>query len=394
MAADAELHVLMTADCVGGVWTHALELAGALGRRGVRVTLASLGARLTPHQRAAAACVPSLDLHESAWRLEWMDDPWDDVRAAGEWLLALERAVRPDVLHLNQFSFGALPFGAPKLVVAHSCVLSWWQAVRGAGAPRRYDTYRGAVTAGLEGAALVAAPTRSMLASLASHYGAHWQGAAIHNGRDPAAFAAGRKQPVILSAGRLWDDARNLAALEAVAPYLPWPVRVSGSAVHPCGGRRQLHGVEPLGELTAEALAAQFAAASIYALPARYEPFGQTALEAAFSGCALVLGDIPSLREIWGAAALYVPPDDHDALHEALTRLIEQPELRTAMGQRARLRAGRFTPQRMADGYLRTYRWLLGNRRRETQHTYAHRAAQVEALPEGPDAARKTKALA
>ncbi len=32
-------------------------------------------------------------------------------------------------------------------------------------------------------------------------------------------------------------------------------------------------------------------------LPARYEPFGLSVLEAALSGCALVLGDIPSLRE-------------------------------------------------------------------------------------------------
>ena len=51
-------------------------------------------------------------------------------------------------------------------------------------------------------------------------------------------------------------------------------------------------------------------APSIYALPARYEPFGLSVLEAALSGCALVLGDIPSLREIWDGAALFVDPDD------------------------------------------------------------------------------------
>jgi len=362
MSNDRGLHVLMTADCVGGVWNHALELARVLARRGARVTLASLGARLTPRQREEAGCVPSLGLHEGAWRLEWMDDPWRDVDAAGEWLLALERTVRPDVVHLNQFSFGALPFRAPKLVVAHSCVLSWWRAVHQAAAPRSFDAYRRAVSAGLEGAALVAAPTRSMLASLTGNYEACWQGLVIANGRDPSVYAPAPKQPVILSAGRLWDDAKNLAALEAVAPYLPWPVHVAGPASHPCGGRRPLHGVEPLGELSGDALAARFATASIYALPARYEPFGQTPLEAAFSGCALVLGDIPSLREVWGAAALYVPPDDHHALHAALSRLIAQPELRAEMARKARLRAARFTPERMGDGYLCAYRWLLASR--------------------------------
>jgi glycogen synthase len=56
-----------------------------------------------------------------------------------------------------------------------------------------------------------------------------------------------------------------------------------------------------------------YARASIYALPARYEPFGLSALEAALSGCALILGDIPSLREVWLEAAPYVSPDDESA---------------------------------------------------------------------------------
>ena len=60
------------------------------------------------------------------------------------------------------------------------------------------------------------------------------------------------------------------------------------------------------------------ARAAIYALPARYEPFGLTALEAGLSGCALVLGDIPSLREVWGETACFVPPDDRDAVIEVL----------------------------------------------------------------------------
>lgn len=363
MGTEDRLHVLMTADCIGGVWTHALELAGALARRGARVTLASLGARLTSHQRAEAMSIPSLGLHEGAWRLEWMDDAWEDVERAGAWLLELAQAMRPDVVHLNQFSFGALEFEAPKLVAAHSCVLSWWRAVHRVAAPSSFARYRRAVCAGLEGAGLVAAPTRSMLASLGDNYPASWQGVAIFNGRDPSGYAAGRKRPVILSAGRLWDDAKNLAALEAVAPCLPWPVHVAGPSAHPGGGTRALRGVVPLGSLCPRELAACYAGASIYALPARYEPFGQTVLEAALSGCALVLGDIPSLREIWGAAAVYVPPDDHDALHAALTRLIEQPQWRAAMAQKARARATRFTPERMGEGYLRAYRWLLHDRR-------------------------------
>jgi glycogen synthase len=354
-------HVLMTTDTVGGVWSHALELAAGLGERGVRVSLATMGAPLTPVQRAQAASLPGLQLHESDWRLEWMNEPWDDVRRAGDWLLGLERAVQPDVVHLNQFAFGALPFAAPKLVVAHSCVASWWRAVHRQFAPAGWDTYRQTVRQGLDGADVVGAPTEAMLSSLALDYGYIEGGLVLPNGRSPAMFIPGDKEPVVLSAGRLWDAAKNLAALQAVATRLPWPVCVAGSASAPGASERSIQapGVLWLGELAPDALAAQFSRASIYALPARYEPFGLTALEAALSQCALVLGDVPSLREVWGDAALYVQPEDHEALHAALMRLIDDPPLRQQMALKAWERARHFTPARMVDAYLSAYARLL-----------------------------------
>jgi glycosyltransferase involved in cell wall biosynthesis len=99
--------------------------------------------------------------------------------------------------------------------------------------------------------------------------------------------------------------------------------------------------------------------AGIYALPARYEPFGLSVLEAALAGCALVLGDIPSLREVWGESALYVAPDDHDALAHGLQRLIEDEALRERCAAAARARALTYTPQRMAAGYMEVYSDML-----------------------------------
>jgi glycosyltransferase involved in cell wall biosynthesis len=277
------------------------------------------------------------------------------------------------VLHLNQFAFGALRFRAPTLVVAHSCVLSWWRAVRGGSAPAHFDRYRHVVAAGLAGAGLVAAPTRAMLDALAEHHGLARPGLVLPNGRSPLVYRPSAKQPVVLSAGRLWDEAKNLAALEAVAPELPWPVYVAGATRNPGGGTRETRAVQALGELSPSALAVQMSQAAIYALPARYEPFGQSALEAALSGCALVLGDIGSLRELWGPAALYVAPDDHDALRDALLRLIEQPSLRDALARSARARALRFTPARMAHAYRRAYRQLIA-------HASPPRAPRMEAF--------------
>jgi glycogen synthase len=355
MAAEHAPRVLMTADTVGGVWTYAVDLARELAARGVEVALATMGAPPSPQQRQAVAGRPGISLFDSRWKLEWMQDCWDDVDGAGRWLLELERAIAPDVVHLNQFSFGTLPFRAPKLVVAHSCVLSWWRAVHGTSAPPEWDGYRARVRQGLAGAGLVVAPTQAMLSSLAQDYGLAVPGLVISNGVRAADFAPGRKQPFVLAAGRFWDAAKNLAALEQVAPGLPWPIKVAGATTHPDGGTRLPAGVQCLGELPRDALARELAGASIYALPARYEPFGLSALEAGLAGCALVLGDIPSLREVWADAAIYVPPDDQEALHEALLRLIEQPEERSRCAQAARQRAQQFTPDRTCEGYLGAY---------------------------------------
>src|SRR5215475_9546102 len=111
--------ILMTADTVGGVWTYAIELCSALESHGVEVALATMGNALDRSQALEAARIPGLQVYESTWRLEWMQDPWNDVDEAGEWLLDLERQTSPDAVHLNGYCHGSLPFAAPVLIVGH-----------------------------------------------------------------------------------------------------------------------------------------------------------------------------------------------------------------------------------------------------------------------------------
>lgn len=351
------MRALITADTVGGVWTYALELARALVPLGVEPVLATMGAPLTAAQRAEAAGV---ELHESAFKLEWMDEPWEDVARAGDWLLELEACLRPDVVQLNSFVHGALPWHAPVLLVGHSCVLSWWRAVKGGEAPPAWARYRAEVGRGVRAAAMVAAPTCAMLESLRRDYGPLPHPTVIANGRAAASFPSGAKEPLLFTAGRVWDEGKNLAALEAVAPRLPWPVWVAGDNRRPGGGLRTSP-LRILGKLPAAEVAAWLARASIYVLPARYEPFGLSALEAALAGCALVVGDIPSLREVWGEAAYYVPPDDVTALKHTLLRMIADEPHRAEMAALARNRALQYTPERMGRTYAAAYR-ALGTR--------------------------------
>lgn len=350
--------VLMTADTVGGVWTYAVELARVLAKHQVSVALATMGAPLTPMQYDEAASISHVQVYESAFKLEWMQDPWKEVDLAGKWLLELEEALRPDVVHLNGYSHGALPWRAPTLVAGHSCVLSWWLAVRGEAAPGMWSTYRRRVSKGLGAVNLVVAPSKTMAAMLNQHYGP-LEVRIIPNGRDPELFVPRQKDALVLTVGRVWDEGKNIAALEDIAARLDWPVYVAGD-VSPSDAR----GAEPenvcrLGVVPSNILANWFGRASIYALPARYEPFGLSVLEAGLTGCALVLGDIPSLRENWEGSAVFVPPNDSEALRLAIQDLIEDPERREALGVCGRARALQFTPERMASGYLGAYADLM-----------------------------------
>lgn len=350
--------VLMTADPIGGVWTYVLELARGLSVFGVEVALATMGRPLSQEQRREVADEANVTLYESRYRLEWMDDPWADVEQSGAWLLELENRLRPDLVHLNGYAHAALPWQSPCLVVAHSCLLSWWQAVRREDLPSRYQQYRQRVAQGLAAADLVAAPSAAMLQNIQKLYLPLPEARVVHNARSRTRFRPGRKQDFILSVGRVWDEAKNIGALVRNAYDLPWPVYVAGEINHPGGGSVTIEGVNRLGFLSPEELAPWYAAASVYALPARYEPFGLTVLEAALSGCALVLGDIPSLRELWDGAAVFVDPDSPDQLQEELCRLCADRKQQESLGDKALAQSRKFTAAKMVAGYLSLYRQL------------------------------------
>lgn len=351
--------ILMTADTVGGVWTYALELCRALAEYEVEVLLATMGARLSPDQERQAAEVQNLTVAESNFKLEWMEDPWDDVEAAGQWLLALSKRFQPDVIHLNGYAHGLLDFCRPVLVGAHSCVLSWWAAVKGGAAPPRWNEYARRVELGLRSAQLVVSPSDSFRRSLLRHYGELEHLVVIRNGRHFGRFRPGTKENLVLSVGRLWDPAKNATALAQIAPKLPWPVWIAGDAAGPDGGISAFENVHLPGRLGEDALAEVLGRAGIYALPAYYEPFGLSVLEAALCGCALVLGDIPSLRENWEGAALFVSPSDVDALEKALKALMNDATWRGELGQSALERAAQFDASSMGQAYWLAYRQLM-----------------------------------
>src|SRR3954469_24234883 len=223
--------VLMTADAVGGVWPYSLDLATAFRERGIETTLAVMGPSLTVDQRNEAAR-RGIHFAEAPFRLEWAESPWDDVDRAGDWLLGLAATVHPDIVHLNGYCHAVLPWKCRPIVVAHSCVRSWWRAVYGASAPAEWDRYNGAVMGGLGAAHLVIAPSLAMISMLHDEYGAFGPWAVIPNGRAAVGEMTDSiplKSDVVFSAGRLWDKAKNIEALTSVADQLSWRVVIAGA---------------------------------------------------------------------------------------------------------------------------------------------------------------------
>jgi glycogen(starch) synthase len=357
--------VLMSGDAVGGVWQYALELAAGLAGHGVEVLLAVMGDAPRPHQRAAAAGISGVRLVSMPYRLEWMADANADLDAAGRRLLGLEKSFAPDVVHLNGYAHADLAWRAPVVVVAHSCVRTWWRAVHGEDPPPAWDTYTDRVGRGLAAAQVVIAPTQAFLDMIEGAYGPVSAARVVTNGRImPRRTSADGKEPVILCAARLWDEAKDVRTLDAAAAAFPLPVYVAGATVDPSGsGREAFAHVRPLGALSDAALRRWFDRAAVFVSPALYEPFGLAVLEAAQSRCALVLSDIPTLRELWDGAALFVPPRDTLALAGALAHLAEDQDRLSRLGAAAAWRAQHYSRERMVQGTLAAYTEAASPRR-------------------------------
>jgi glycosyltransferase involved in cell wall biosynthesis len=356
--------VLITSDTTGSVWTLSLELARSLTKYDVSVALATIGPPLSAGQCEEAAKIGNLNLFESNFRLEWVGHTWRDIGPSGEWLLKLEDLINPDVVHLNGYIHGAIGWRAPTLVAGHSCALSGWNAVRDCTWPAEWENYRKAVARCLASADIVTTPTNALLHELQEHYGPLRDGRVIPTGRHSFLFVSGIKQKFVFAEGKASDKMINISALKCLAPKLSWPVVIAGDspsqtdrdavAQSTAGGNLQL-----LGRLVPRTLAFWLSQAGIYVLPARSETCGLPVLEAALAKCALVLGDIPGLREVWGDAAVFVPPDDVEALYHEIQKMIANEKSRLDYGLRAHRRALQFTPQRMADAYLDLYSELM-----------------------------------
>jgi glycogen synthase len=360
------MHILVTADTVGGVWTYVRELVTGMVARGVRVTLVSFGDAPSAGQTRWMEPLAGLDYRPTTFKLEWMQDSAADMEASSEFLRGIIRETRPDLVHTNKFYYGALECDVPLVVVAHSDVVGWWVAVHGEEPPQTswLSWYRDVVVRGLAAATVVIAPSQWMLDQVERYYLKPKRRAVIYNGRTPGLFSRRvTKNESIVTAGRLWDQGKNAGLL--LAAEMPAQIQIIGARQQPGAtgdesfsgeDMTNVHFLPPRDE---QQMACILARSAIYAAPSRYEPFGLALVEAALSRCALVASDIPSLRELWEGAAVFFRSNDAFDLRRALELLVRDPQVCRRYADLAHNHAVRkFSAARMTDDYMELYRAL------------------------------------
>jgi glycosyltransferase involved in cell wall biosynthesis len=365
------MRVLMTADAVGGVWSYSLDLARLLMARGIEIVLAVMGPAPDRAQRAEAAVIPNLELCHRPFDLEWFQNvSAAELARSSDWLLSLAEQHDIDVVHLNGYAHASAGWSVPVVVVAHSCVYSWWLGVHGTAPPAQYGVYWHRVAAGLRAASAVVAPSRWMLENLRSLYRMPLtKSEVVPNFTLSKARAAVVKGAFVAASGRFWDTAKNLRLLDDIAGQVRWPILVAGKLEGPDGTTGTAESVRTVGQLSRSEMAAWLSTAAIFAHPARYEPFGLAVLEAALSGCALLLSDIPSLRELWERCAVFASAENPEEWIEKLNRLIANTGERAQLAERATARAAEFLPEATAARYLDLYRRVARGRQVHSSET-------------------------
>jgi glycosyltransferase involved in cell wall biosynthesis len=353
------MRVLLTTDTIGGVWTFTKDLCSSLLAYGHDVALVSVGRLPSAAQREW--CVRMRAFASSRFRydaldvpLEWMQENARAYDAAERSLLQIARIFHADLIHANQFCFGALPTHLPKVVTAHSDVLSWAEVCRPEGLAdsawlRRYCAL---VNAGLRGATSIVAPTQWMAHALRRGFPAARNAAVILNGRTIEDTRVDPCQRVLqaVAIGRLWDEAKGFSVLAGMQAAMPVVV----------AGETTLEDAAAAGALSEEEVLALFRCSSVYVATSVYEPFGLAPLEAALCGCAVVANDIESLREVWGDAAIYYRGAAQ--LRGVLDRLVERPDELRCARLRSQRRGLELSIDKMVDGYLGLYTELLTGR--------------------------------
>lgn len=167
---------------------------------------------------------------------------------------------------------------------------------------------------------------------------------------------APERRRVVIAAGRLTEQKGFDLLLEAfhrVAPSHPdWRLEIYGRGLlqDELAARLQALGLTAVASLagTTQELGEFLASSAVFALSSRYEGLPQVVLEAMSKATAIVAFDCPTgPRELIqdGDNGLLVPAEDVEAFAAALTRVLDDVDLRAELGRHALDTVGLYAPE-------------------------------------------------
>lgn len=341
----------MTVDAAGGVWRYAMDLAAGLRDEGIETAFLGFGPAPARAARREAEALGTLDW--AAAPLDWMAATPEALAPVPGEIAAAAARRGADLVQVNVPSqAAALAPGLPVVAVHHSCVTTWYGAVKGTEPP---EGWRARLTRrGLDRAEAVVAPTAAHASAVRDVYGPR-EIDVVPNAVALRAMDSEGSAHVVAS-GRWWDEGKGGAILDAAAALCAWPVVMLGPAHAPGVTPFRARHATVAGPLPHATAAALVRSAGIFAAPALYEPFGLAVAEAARAARPLVLSDIATFRELWQDAAAFVPAGDPEALARTLDRLAADTRARRRLGHAAQARAASLTPAKQARAMAALYR--------------------------------------
>jgi glycosyltransferase involved in cell wall biosynthesis len=317
--------------------------------------------RTTGWERYTAALIAALSEHARNLEFDVIEPPRGGSRAAWE-TVGLFSAARHSKALLH---FPAAPpsplIREPRVTTVHDATLFFhpeWGSRRGRLYYRWVTLLQRADPRAWQLTPSVAARNDLLLAGFkASHVFVASPPANFDDGSGQRRLSAvdGVRAPFVLFIGTI-EPRKNIEVL-----LRAWRAGTWGDAKLVIVGRRgwsrgpdisEGGGVLPLGVVPDDQLRWLLANANAVVSSSRYEGFGLPIAEALGVGTPVIATDIPASREIAGAIATYVPPDDAAALTHALRRALSRRCRQVAV---AREIAYRYSPKRFADELVAAY---------------------------------------
>lgn len=258
-----------------------------------------------------------------------------------------------DVVHIHEplmpsVSTAALKSTLPKVLTFHADAPRW--------VGRLYRLLPAATKRAIQ-AAVVTAVSPVAASALPHAFGSV---EIIPNGIDIAGFGGQRRLPTRATFLGRDEPRKGLGLLLDAWPRVRAAVPSAELVVMGVVRDHALEGVRFMGRVDEGTKRAVLASSAVHVAPnTGGESFGIVVAEAMAAGAAVVASDIPAFRAVLAGTGVQVPVGDADALAEAMTSLLNDPQRAKRIGESGRQRARQFDWSVVVDRYLGAYRRAL-----------------------------------